>query len=192
MRIVDFPVAVPGAQSLCHRTSVIQLHDGRLQLPRRSNDPDVLAFNNLIAYAPADDAGVVAVALHHRLNILLVARVDESGIVVRVFRRTPAVKSLIDNQHTQRVTGIKESTTRRIMSRTNKIKACVLHLPHLTDLCRIKSHGTQHTVIMMQAGSINQQWLAVKHKTPLSGKVDSADPISDRQYITLCLNGRLI
>ena len=99
MRVVDFPVAVPRAEGLRHRACVVLFLYGLLQLAGGGDNTDVLALNDLIADAPADNAGVVTVALHHRMDILTVARVDERGVVVGSLGRAPAVESLTDDKH---------------------------------------------------------------------------------------------
>ena len=45
---------------------------------------------------------------------------------------------------------------------------------------------------MVQTGTIDKQRFAVENKTFLSRILNSTDAISDGQYITLCLDGRMI
>ena len=84
VRVVDFPVTVPRAESFGDGTRVVHLQNGLLQLASSGDDADVLTLNHLIADAPADNARVVAVAQHHRVDVLAVARVYQRGVVVRI------------------------------------------------------------------------------------------------------------
>ena len=72
VRIEDFPIAVPSTESLCHGASLVVIQDSLLQHLCSVYHSDVLALYHLVAYAPADDAGMVAVALNHGTDILLI------------------------------------------------------------------------------------------------------------------------
>ena len=101
VRVVNLPVAVPCTESLGHGTCVIHFEYGLLQLLSCRNDTNVLTLDNLIADTPTDDAGMVSVALHHRMDILTIARIDERRVFVGGLRCSPAIEGLSDNQHTQ-------------------------------------------------------------------------------------------
>ena len=64
----------------------------------RSDYFQFLALYHLIADAPAEYGGVVAVAKHHRFNITFPPLVKKHGIVMFVLGITPSVKSLVDNE----------------------------------------------------------------------------------------------
>ena len=115
MRVVDLPVAVPGAEGLGHRTCVVNLLDGCLQLASCGDHADILTLDDLVADTPADDAGVVHVALYHRMDILTIARVDKRGVVVGVLLRAPSIEGLTNDEHTQRVAGIEEGSRGGVM-----------------------------------------------------------------------------
>ena len=99
VRIVDFPVIVPGTERLSHWARLVVIQNGLLQLTGRGNDADILTLYHLVADAPADDAGMIAVTLHHRTDILSIARVNQRGIIVGLLGRAPAVEGFTDNEH---------------------------------------------------------------------------------------------
>ena len=73
MRVIDFPIAVPCTERLGDGSRLVPLEDGLLHKSCRCDDADFLALDHLVADAPADDAGVVAVAFHHCPQVFLVA-----------------------------------------------------------------------------------------------------------------------
>ena len=101
VRVIDFPIAVPSAESLGHRTCLVVIQYSLFQHLCRMDDADVLSLYHLVADAPADDAGMIAVTLHHRTDILLIARIDKRRIVVWFLGCAPSVEGLADDQHTQ-------------------------------------------------------------------------------------------
>ena len=118
---------------------------------------------------------MVAVAQHHGVDILAVARVDHGRVVVGCLRLSPAVEGLIDHQHADRVAGIEESPCRGVVRGADQVKAGRLHLPHLADLCGIEGHRPQHTVVVMHAGTVDQHLPAVEHKAIFSIERERAD-----------------
>ena len=70
MRVVDFPVTVPGTESLRYGACLVIFVNGLLHLSGGIDHTDVLAFDDLIADAPRDDARMVAVAQHHSMDVL--------------------------------------------------------------------------------------------------------------------------
>ena len=99
--VKDFPIVVPGAESLGYGASGVIIQNSLLQQLSGMDYTDVLALDNLVADAPADDAWMIAVTLHHRTYILSIARIDKRRIVVWFLGCTPTVEGLADDQHTQ-------------------------------------------------------------------------------------------
>ena len=144
-----------------------------------SNHTDVFTLDDLVADTPADDAGMVAVALHHSLYVLAITRVDERRVIVGSLLCTPAVEGLVDDQHTDGVAGVEEGTRRRIMAGADEVETSLLHQLHFADFSSIEGHCPQHAVVVMHTGSINQNRFAVKHKSLLGRILDSANTVSD-------------
>ena len=71
--IVYFPVSVPGTKSLGYGACGVVIQNGLLQHLCGVYHADVFTLYHLIADAPTDDAGVIAVALYHRTDILPIA-----------------------------------------------------------------------------------------------------------------------
>ena len=74
--IIDFPVAVPCAESLRDGARRVAFQYCSLQQLRRMHHADVLPFYYLVAQTPSDNRRVIAVSHHHGLDILAVARVN--------------------------------------------------------------------------------------------------------------------
>ena len=177
VRVIDLPVAVPGTKGLGDGARLIPCQDGSLELAGGGNHTDILSLDDLIADAPADDAGVVAVALHHLADVVGVARVDKRGIVVGRLGRAPAVEGLADDEHADGVAGIEEGACSRIMTRPDKVEASLLHQPDLTDFGSIESHRSEHAVVVMHTGTINQERLAVEQEATLCIEGEGADAV---------------
>ena len=100
MWVVDLPVAVPGTKGLGNRARLVTFKDGLLHLSGGIDHADVLALNDLVADAPRDDARMVAVAQHHRMNVLAETGVYDSRVVVGILLCAPAIEGLVDDEHT--------------------------------------------------------------------------------------------
>jgi len=57
-----------------------------------------VALSHFVAYAPHDDAGMVAVAVYHALNIALPPIVKGCVVIIGVLADAPAIKGLINDQ----------------------------------------------------------------------------------------------
>ena len=121
---------------------------------------------------------MVAVALYHRPQVFLIARVDESRVVVWILLSAPAVECLSDDKHAERVAGIEEGTCGGIVRRADKAEACLLHLSHLTYLRIVECHCPEDTVVVMHAGTIDKHRAAIEHKAVLSIEGECADAIA--------------
>ena len=77
MRIVDLPVAVPGTEGFGDGARRVTIQDSLLQQFGCLDNTDVLALDDLVADTPADDAGVVAIAQHHGVDVLTVTGVND-------------------------------------------------------------------------------------------------------------------
>ena len=85
-----------------------------------------------------------------------------------ILLRAPTVESLVDDQHTQRVAGIEEGPRGGVVRGTDEVEASLLHQPHLADLSIVEGHRPKDAVVVMHAGSVDKQRLAIEHETLLS------------------------
>ena len=177
VRVVDFPVAIPGTESLSNGTCLVMFVDGLLHLSGCIDHANVLTLYHLVADAPRDDAGVVAVAQHHCMDVLAEAGVDDGRIVIGILLCAPAIEGLVNNEHAYRVAGIEESSRGGIVRGADEVEARLLHLAYLTDLSCIKGHSAKHTVIVVDAGAIDEHLLSVEHETILGIERERADAI---------------
>ena len=99
--VVYFPVAVPRTQCLRHRTGIVLFQNSLFQQFGSMNHTDILALDDFVTDAPADNTGMIPVALHHGMDILLITRVNQRRIVVRILLCAPAIEGLANHQHAQ-------------------------------------------------------------------------------------------
>ena len=97
----------------------------------RSDYFQFLALYHLIADAPAEYGGVVAVAKHHRFNITFPPLVKKHGIVMFVLGITPSVKSLVDNEQSLTIAFMQKGFRRHIVRGTHGIEASFFQQSHL-------------------------------------------------------------
>ena len=86
-----------------------------------------------------------------------------------------AVESLVDDEHTYRVAGIEEGAGGGVVRGADEVETGFLHLPYLTDLGGIEGHGTEHAVIVMHAGAIDEKRLVVEQEAFLGIERERAD-----------------
>ena len=186
VRVVDFPVAVPRTKGLGDGACVIYLQNGILQQTCGMDNTQFLTFYDLVAQAPRDDAGMVAVAQNHCVNILAIARVDEGGVVVLQLGRAPTVEGFTDNQHAQRVASIEERTRGGIVRGTDEVETSLLHQSHFANLCSVEGSCSEYTVVVMHAGTVQEHRLTIEHKAFLSIERERADSVFCRLTVN-CL-----
>ena len=197
MGVVDFPVAVPGAEGLGDGARGVDFQHGPFQLAGGGDHADVLALNDLVAQAPGNDARVVAVAQHHGVDVLAVAGVDHGGIVVFQLCRAPPVEGLANDEHAQRVAGIEKCPRGGVVAGADEVEARLLHLLHLAYFGGIEGHGSQHAVVVVHAGAVEEHGLTVEHEAPLGVEREGADAVlrrlpADDVAAFLQLHGRFV
>ena len=91
--------------------------------------------------------------------------------------KTVTTTLFVNNEHTQRVASIEKGTGRGIMTGTDEVEACLLHLAHLTDLSIVEGTGPQHTVVVMYTGTIDKHFFAIEHEAILGIERERADAV---------------
>ena len=156
-------------------------------------------LGNLVADAPHNDAGVVAVAAHHESSVVLKVRyayahglaVDDGllltrevvAVVILAFLLLPLVETFVDNQHTQRVAGVEEGFGGQVMARAHGIVALCLHQFYLAYLGTVDGGTAQKSVVVVDAAAAKFHRLAVEQETLVGRERDSADAEGDFQGI---------
>src|SRR6185437_520528 len=136
-------------------------------------------FGNLIADAPKNNAGMIAVALDHGFNIALPPLLEIEAVVLRILTPRPAVEGLIDHQHAQAVAGIEEIGRGRIVTGTDSIEAARLEQLDTAFLSARNACGAERAVIVMNAPPSQLVALAIDPQ-PISGvDLDLADADAD-------------
>ena len=88
-------------------------------------------FEHLVAYAPHEDGGMVAVAQHKVGEVALRPLVEEAGIVVLSLAAAPHVERLVHDDESHGVAHGKEFGGGRIMRATDGVGAHLLEYPEL-------------------------------------------------------------
>ena len=177
VRVVNLPVTVPSTERFRHRSRLVTLKNGSFQLLGSLNHAEFLAFDDLVAYAPRDDARVIPVAHHHRMNVLAIAGVNHRRIVVLQLRSTPSVESLAYDEHAQGVASVEESPCSGVVTGSDEVEASLLHQPDFTYFRSVESHRSQYAVVVMHAGSVEEQRLPVEHKSLFSIERERANTV---------------
>ena len=166
--VVDVPVAVPGGQSRRHGAPLgVELAYELCHLRGRLDDAYVLALYHLVARRPAEDAGVAAVAAYERAQVLLPPLVDQLVVVVRVLLVAPAVEGLVDDQQAQLVAGPQEGLRGRVVRGAHGVESALLQQAHLAVLGFVVRGRAEHAVVVVDAGAVELQRLAVEQQAPL-------------------------
>src|SRR6266849_203025 len=138
---------------------------------------------NFIANAPKDNAGMISITEHHRVDISLPPLFEIQVIVFRILGRFPPVERLIDHQHAEPVAGVQERGRRRIVAATNRVKTIRLHQFDPTLFGPINSNRTQRSIVMVQATAPQLKRLAIDAKTLYRVYFDLPDPEVSRDPV---------
>ena len=161
MRVENLPIMIPGAESLCYWTGIIERCDDLLEFLGGLNHLDFLAFYYLVTNAVGNDAWMVTVAEYHGFEIFLVAGVYGKMIVILGLLSIPAVKSFIYDHHTQAVASIEHGSCLWVVGSTDQIESCFFHQSYLADFCSVECHGANHSIVMVDTSSIDKGRLAI-------------------------------
>ena len=86
----------------------------------------IALFADLIADAPEDDAGMIAVAAELRAPVLLVPVIEQQMIIIFGFAALPAVEGFVHHHHAETVAHIEQFRRGRIMAGADGIAAHLL------------------------------------------------------------------
>ena len=159
------------------------------------------ALGYLVAYAPQDDGGVVAVAAHHECGIVLeVGDARSYGlsvaddlllagevitVVIAPLGFLPLVETFVDDEQAQAVASVEESLGRQVVAGADGIEALRLEQLGLADLSSIDGGGAQQAVVMVDAAAAQLGGLAVEQEAPLGREGDAAHAEGNDQGIVL-------
>ena len=173
-RVVDFPVVVPRGECLRHGARAVDGAYVVAHLACPLHGILRLALYDFIAYGPAEDAGVVAVAAHHHVEVVEAPLVEQLTVVVVGLLLAPAVERLVDDQQSQLVAGIKERGRRRVVTGAHGVEASLLEQAHLAQLGVVVGRSAKQSVVVMHAGTEELDGLAVEQQPVLGVPVERA------------------
>ncbi len=125
----------------------------------------------LIAHRPHKDAGVVAVAP------------DQVFELVQAFGVRRHHASFVEHQHAQLVGGVEQFRRGRIVRRAKGIAAHLLQFAHAEVLDRVRNRRAHPCVILVIAGSLELDGLAVQQEALLG--IECADADAEGRLITI-------
>jgi integrase len=86
---------------------------------------------------------MIAISFYHRVDVLLPPVIKVTGVVEFALADRPDVERLINDEQTQAIACIEKSRRRRIVCRSDSIKARCLQELHLPLLCPIECRSTE-------------------------------------------------
>ncbi len=139
--------------------------------------PGLGAFGDLVADAPHDDAGMIAVAQHHRAEVALPPVGEVRVIVLRVggLLALPLIEGLVHHQHAQAVARVEKRGRGRVVAGADGVEAVRLHQLDAALLGAIDRGGAEQAVVVVQAAALQLDALAVDAQAALRVHFHSAD-----------------
>ncbi len=118
-------------------------------------------LRNLVADAPDDHTRMVAVATHHRRQVLPPPALEIGGVVIWVLGRLPSVESLFHDQHAELVACVEHGRRGRVVRGPYGIEAAGLQQLDLALFRAIDRGCAKQAVVVMHAAAAQLVWLAV-------------------------------
>lgn len=140
--------------ALGHRTCGVELMAEVLQV--FGNHPALIAplLWDLVADAPHDDGGMVAVRLHECRDILVAPGLEEPCVAILTFRVDPHVEALRHDHHAEGVAHIHLHLRGEIVRGTDGVAAHLLQLLYLSDNSGFVHGSAERTEVMVEADTL--------------------------------------
>ena len=122
------------------------------------------SLGNLVANRVDHDAGMVAVLLDHVGKVAAPPCFEVVNIVVERLVDVPMVHVLVHDQHAQVVAGVEQRLRARVVGRAHGVVALLAHEQDLAPLRIGKGAGTQHAVVVVDAGAPKHDAVTVEEK----------------------------
>ncbi len=133
---------------------------------------------NLIADAPQDDAGMIAVSSHKAGHVPRLPVPKKARIIIGRLRALPHIEGLIHDQQSHLIGQIQCLCRKRIVGEADGIGAHLLHDAVLPGKCIPVKGRAQCSLVRVQADAVELHVPAVQRKAPVRSKGDlpEADP----------------
>ena len=159
------------------------LHQSLGNRPALSGKILLVLFVDLIAHAPEDHAGVVAVAPDHVGQIPLMPRLEILMIVIPQLLLFPNIKRLVHHQEAHAVAHLVKFGLARIVARADGIAAHVPENFELTPESGLGNRGSESPEIVVQTNAFDVNAFPVQQKTPVGREFASPDAQRCRVFI---------
>ena len=156
-----------GADSVAHRPCSVQPADGIRQ--PRSQQVSVVqasAFRYLIPRGPDNHAGMGPVPPDKCRQVLFPAFREELAVVPAPLRDSPGVKCFVKHIHSQPVACLNQRGGRRVVGGPDGIEAFFLQFPHFPGFRFIQGYGSQQSVVVVQASTLQLHRFSVDLQSP--------------------------
>ncbi len=132
---------------------------------------------------------MVTVALDTCGKVCLVMLAEILVIILQTLRFQPLVEGLVDDEHAQPVAGLIKAFRCQIMGTTDGIETILFQQFHTVLVGTCDSGGTQQTIVVVDAATLQQHRLAVQLKALLGRNLNGAD--AERNLYPVGLPARL-
>src|SRR5512133_665916 len=123
-----------------------------------------VALLYFISDAPNDDAWMIAVTVHHRVQIALPPVIEGDMIITNIFSVAPTIERLINHQHAQPVASLQESRRGWVVRAADGIESTGFEDFDFA-LFRTRIGGcSQNSVIVMHTAALQQSRYAVEQE----------------------------
>ena len=110
-------------------------------------------LRNLVADSPDHDRRMIAIAQHHRGDILLPPSVEIGAVVELDLVSLPHVEGFIQHQESEPIACIQECGRRRIVRRPHCVHARGLQQLHAALLCTIERSCAKRSIVVVDAAA---------------------------------------
>ena len=132
-------------------------------------------FENLVANAPHEDTGVVAVAQHQICEVALVPLLEETGIVVLCLLASPHVERLVHHDESHSVAHVQQFRSGRIMRTADAVHAHGLQSGEFAVQGVFVEGRSQTAEVVVLADTVDLEVLAIEPKTCLRVETERAE-----------------
>ncbi len=126
-------------------------------------------FGDLVADSPDHHRWMVAIAQHHRREILLPPCIEVAGVIEFDLVRLPHVERLVENQQADPVAGIQKCGARRIVRSPHRTVSRRLQQFHSALFGAVECCRTQRPVVVVNAAARQLHRLAVQKQSLFRG-----------------------
>jgi hypothetical protein len=124
----------------------------------------VIDTRNFVADAPHQHGGMIAIALHHGVEVALPPVLENDVVIVGILAIDPAIEGFIQYQHAQSVTGIEQGGRGWIVRRPQGSETGSLEQLDLAFLGPVERTRAEDPVVVVNAAAGQLVGLAIERQ----------------------------